>query len=188
MSLRNQASGDDFPSAAIRRRPVWFATEHGPVGMGLPLGLAWWFVKGYMLVGEWRRHLLLWSWTALYFTWQSLIFNPSMRYQLLVYPTLFIFAAWAVLALWEKASPRRESLGEVRDHRRAAGWRILAVMLGVGVLAATAMYAFAFTGIYLRPITRVAASRWIYQHIPGPVNCRSGKQDDRYITSRFRCL
>jgi membrane-anchored protein YejM (alkaline phosphatase superfamily) len=108
-----------------------------------------------------------------------------MRYQLLVYPTLFIFAAWAVLALWEKVSPRRESLGEVRDHRRAAGWRILAVMLGVGVLAATAMYAFAFTGIYLRPIT-VAASRWIYQHIPARSTCRSSRMD-RYITSRFRC-
>ena len=176
--LRNQASGDvDFPPALQwARRPVWFAWQNMVLwGMGLPLGLLAWagflWAGWRMLIGEWRRHLLLWGWTALYFTWQSLIFNPSMRYQLLVYPTLVIFAAWAVIQLWDKASFNVvDSARNNRRSRRAAGYRVLAILVGMGVLGATAVYAFAFTGIYLRPITRVAASRWIYQNIPGPIN------------------
>ena len=37
-------------------------------------------------------------------------------------------------------------------------------------ILATFAYAFAFSQIYERPITRIAASRWIYQNIPGPIN------------------
>jgi YYY domain-containing protein len=185
--LRNQASGDvDFPPALQwARRPVWFAWQNMVLwGMGLPLGLLAWagflWAGWRMLVGEWRRHILLWSWTALYFIWQSLVFNPSMRYQLLVYPMLFIFAAWAVFALWEKASSERDPSGDLGHNRWSSGWRILAVLVGLGILGATAVYAFAFTGIYLRPITRVAASRWIYQHIPGPINLQINQAGSVY--------
>ncbi len=87
--LRNQGSGDvDFPPAMQwARRPVWFAWENMVRwGMGLPLGLLAWagflWVGWRILKGEWQKHALLWGWTGLYFTWQSLIFNPSMRYQL----------------------------------------------------------------------------------------------------------
>ena len=34
----------------------------------------------------------------------------------------------------------------------------------------TYAYAFAFTGIYVRPHTRIAASRWMLEHLPGPLN------------------
>jgi hypothetical protein len=119
--------------------------------------------------------MLLWGWTAVYFTWQSLIYNPSMRYQLLVYPTLIIFAAWGWLnfMIWGK---RRKKPG---DYSKSLGtssvdslkWqRPLAFVIGGFVLLATALFAFAFSSIYTRPITRVAASRWIYQNVPGPIN------------------
>ncbi len=42
--------------------------------------------------------------------------------------------------------------------------------VGVLVLGATAAYAYAFVGIYTRPEPRIAASDWIYQNIPGPIN------------------
>jgi hypothetical protein len=49
--------------------------------------MGWRVVKG-----EWK-HALLWGWTAFYFIWQSLQFNPTMRYQLPVYPLLGMMAA-----------------------------------------------------------------------------------------------
>ena len=41
-------------------------------------------------------------------------------------------------------------------------------ILVAGVIASTLLYAFAFTRIYTRPVTRVSASEWIYQKVPGP--------------------
>jgi len=60
-----------------------------------------------MLKGEWRLHMLLWGWTAFYFAWQSMQWNPTMRYQLPVYPLLALMAAvltlGALSSLWEHA-------------------------------------------------------------------------------------
>src|SRR6185295_16474846 len=71
-------------------------------GLGLPLGILAWAGFLYMgwriLKGEWR-HALLWGWTAFYFLWQSLQFNPTMRYQLPIYPLLAMMAAWFVFEL-----------------------------------------------------------------------------------------
>jgi len=180
--LSNLASGDvDFPPAIQwARRPVWFAWENMvDWGLGLPLGLLAWagflWASWRILKGDWRQHVLIWGWTAVYFTWQSLVFNPSMRYQLLVYPTLAIFAAWAVVRLYDWGKRK----GEERRRTGDGGWKslvaskwlqILGILIGGFVLFATAIYAFAFSTIYLRPITRVEASRWIYQNIPGPIN------------------
>jgi YYY domain-containing protein len=180
IELRNQTTGDvDFPPAIQwARRPIWFAGYNLTVwGMGLPLGLLAWagfFWMGWrMIKGEWRKHAMLWGWTALYFTWQSSGFNPTMRYQLPIYPTLAIFAGWAVVSLYERKGQIATSLAQMRSFwmRAIANWRrILAVTIGVVVVISTLAYGFAFSGIYDRPITRVAASRWIYQNIPGPIN------------------
>ncbi len=188
--LRNQASGDvDFPPALQwARRPVWFAWENIVLwGMGLPMGLLAWagflWIGWRMIKGEWRKHILLWGWAAIIFIWQSLIFNPSMRYQLLIYPILSIFAAWAVFRIydWGKKDTRRPGVAPDNNHEvgtlsgenkaRSNKWaRTLAIIVGSGVLIATAVYAFSFSNIYTQPITRVGASRWIYQNIPGPIN------------------
>ena len=37
------------------------------------------------------------------------------------------------------------------------------------VLVSTILWAYAFSRIYTRPITRLAASEWIYQNVPGPI-------------------
>lgn len=163
---RVQARGDaDLPwNLQWARRSHWYSFENLTVwGLGLPLGVLAW--AGFIVMG-WRtivrgelRHGLLWGWCAFYFAWQSLQFNPTMRYQLPVYPLLAMMAAWFI---FEMAGWRA----------RAFRLRGFAYALGAMVLLATGIWAFAFQSIYTRDEPRVAASRWIYQNVPGPINLR----------------
>ena len=158
---RIQAAGDvDYPpSMQWARRPLWFSGENLVLwGLGLPLGILAWagflWAGWRMLKGDWQRHVLLWGWVGFYFIWQSLAFNPTMRYQLPIYPALGIFAAWALVALYD--------LGKDRQNQGRSGGKWLkaaAFLIGVLALAGTFAWAFAFTRIYARPITRVAAAR-----------------------------
>jgi hypothetical protein len=134
-------------------------------GLGLPLGILAWagflWMGWRMVKGEWRQHLLLWSWTGIYFLWQSLQYNPTMRYQLPIYPLLAMMAAWMVF-YWLK--PRQAG------QRNLTWLAILAGVVGILVLGVTGVYAYAFSRIYVRPETRMAASDWIYQNASGPIN------------------
>ncbi|HEX9029448.1 MAG TPA: DUF2298 domain-containing protein, partial [Anaerolineales bacterium] len=179
--LRSQTSRDvDMPPAMQwARRPLWFSGENlVQWGLGLPLGIlacagflwaAWQTIKTWGKAnGEWRSHALLIAWTGLYFGWQSLAPNPTMRYQLPIYPMLEIFAAWAVVQLLESPVKRIDGTNlrkAVHNLKPFLGGLVAAV-----ALIATFAWAFAFTRIYTRPITRIEASRWIYQNIPGPIN------------------
>jgi hypothetical protein len=168
--LQAQSSGDsDVPFALqwARRSHLYSLENLVRWGLGLPLGILAW--TGFAWMG-WRvarkdwRHALLWGWTALYFLWQSLAFNPTMRYQLPIYPLLCMMAAWLIFEI-----PR------FRIHPSAS--RILSGALAAIVLLSTFAWAFAFTRIYTRPHTRVAATRWIYQNVPGPINLRIQSAD-----------
>jgi YYY domain-containing protein len=175
--LQAQSGGNvDFPPAMQwARRPIWFSFQNLLLwGLGLPLGLLAW--AGFLWAGwrmfafrkypnEWQQHALIWGWTAIYFTWQSLALNPTMRYQLPIYPMLTIFAAWAVITLYQTG----KKLGAT-SQRRSLLLRSAALLTGAVVLLLTFAYAFAFSRLYVRPITRIEASRWIYQNIPGPIN------------------
>jgi len=193
---RNQSTGDvDFPPALQwARRSVWFSGKNLTIwGLGLPLGLLAWagfIAMGWRsLQGEWRKHAILWGWTAFYFSWQSFQPNPTMRYQLPSYPGLAIMAAWFIFWLartGKKAiSPADETIPLTEQPESHSGnpwfarlqslWnatnaRWFAWGLAGIVLVLTACWAFAFTRIYTRPVTRIAASRWIYQNVPGPIN------------------
>ncbi|MEW5827303.1 MAG: DUF2298 domain-containing protein [Chloroflexota bacterium] len=167
---RAQASGDiDVPFALQwARRSRLFSFENlTEWGLGLPLGILAWvgvLVMGWRIFrGEWRQHSLLWGWTVLYFLWQSTQSNPTMRYQLPIYPLLAMMAAWVVL----EGIRTRSTLHSIRVAYSV--FRKIALAIGALVLIATLAYAFAFTRIYTRPHTRVAAARWIYQNVPGPV-------------------
>ncbi len=46
----------------------------------------------------------------------------------------------------------------------------VAALVGIIVLLATSAWAYAFHTIYIRDEPRMAASRWIYQNVPGPIN------------------
>ncbi|HJR79750.1 MAG TPA: DUF2298 domain-containing protein [Anaerolineales bacterium] len=172
---RAQATGvADLPwNLQWARRSHLYSFENLTVwGLGLPLGILAWAGFLYMgwriLKGEWR-HALLWGWTGAYFGWQSLQFNPTMRYQLPIYPLLAMMAAWFVFAL---ASPNTETLKRFRVSKVVAG------VMGVTVVILTAIWAFAFHSIYLRDEPRIAASRWIYQNVPGPINLKIQETGD----------
>lgn len=159
------------PGIQWARRPLSFAWQNLTVwGLGLPLGILAWFgfiwmgIK--MVKGNWKPHLLLWGWTLIYFFWQSVNFTRSMRYQMLIYPTLAIIAAWAVVSLWQLGRQKREE-GKAGSGKWIQG---LSIAIGAIVLTCTILWAYAFTRIYTRPITRLAASEWIYQNVPGPIN------------------
>jgi YYY domain-containing protein len=170
---RVQARGDaDLPWNLqwARRSHLYSFTNMTIWGLGLPLGILAWAGFSYMgwriLKGEWQ-HALLWGWTAFYFIWQSLAFNPTMRYQLPIYPLLAMMAAWGVF----QAAGLKLKVG--RSEKPATfNLKPFAWILGTGVLLATALWAYAFHTIYIRDETRIAASRWIYQTIPGPINLR----------------
>jgi len=52
------------------------------------------------------------------------------------------------------------------------------------VLVLTFAWAYAFSRIYLRPETRVAASEWIYQNVPGPVDLQGKLRQGLLFSSR----
>ena len=167
--LRQASPNSDLPwDLQWARRTHLYSFQNLTVwGLGLPLGILAWagflWMGWRMLKGEWRRHLLLWIWTACYFLWQSLQYNPTMRYQLPIYPLLAMMAAWAI---FDWASPRISGL-------RRFNWRlVLSVTVGASVLALTFCWAYAFSRIYVHPESRIAASDWIFQHVPGPINLR----------------
>lgn len=134
-------------------------------GMGLPLGIAAWIGWGVM---AWRlvrkrewQHLLLWVWGTIFFLYQGTQWVKSMRYLLPVYPVFTVFGAWVLIrgATWAWAQSQAARL-----WRKIARATLLA--LPILVLAGTVLWAAAFMQIYTRSLTRVEASRWMYNNIP----------------------
>lgn len=158
--LQAQSNGNaDVPFALqwARRSHLYSFDNLTQWGLGLPLGILAWagflWMAWRLVKGEWQ-HALLWGWTAIYFTWQSLAFNPTMRYQLPIYPLLGMMAAWLTFNF---PTLKRINL------------KPFALVIGGIVLVLTGAWAYAFTRIYTVPHTRVAATRWIYQNLPGPI-------------------
>jgi YYY domain-containing protein len=182
---RVQARGDaDLPwNLQWARRTHLYSFKNLTIwGLGLPLGILAWAGFLYMgwriLKGEWK-HALLWGWTAFYFIWQSLQFNPTMRYQLPIYPLLAMMAAWGVTSFarapvnpYLRSSDSTNRPENDKTVKRPNWKTVVASAIGIVVLIATAAWAYAFHTIYTRDEPRMAASRWIYQNVPGPINVR----------------
>ncbi len=154
-------------------RPFTYAwTNMVMWGMGLPLGLAAWLGWAWAAwrctKGEWQRHLLPVVWIAGYFIWQNIQFWRYMRYFLPIYPFLILLAAWALVELFDRTRGKNFEFQISSFKLRIPG--VVGLIVLIGVVVATYAYAFAFTGIYVRPHTRIAASRWMLEHVPGPLN------------------
>ncbi|MGC1375705.1 MAG: DUF2298 domain-containing protein [Anaerolineales bacterium] len=153
-------------------------------GLGWPLGilacLGFLYMGWRILTGE-GKHFLLWSWTGIYFAWQSMQWNPTMRYQLPIYPLLALMAAWLALLAFERvsqaASENESAVFGIRLSSISRGLSLAMPVVGIIVLLATAIWAFAFIHIYTVDQSRVQATRWIYQNVPGPINLKIGLPD-----------
>jgi YYY domain-containing protein len=192
-SLANQSSGDvDMPPALQwANRPITFAWENEiNWGLGFPFGIMalggvlW---MGWQMIARrrWHEFSLIWVWTVGFSLWQGLSFVRAMRYQLPIYPLLAVIAAWMLFELWDKlpifwewvrtVSKGGMALSDLAETsnlpaKKRSWLKTLVAVVGAGVVLATFAWAFAFVQIYLRPVTRVDASRWIYQNVPGPIN------------------
>jgi len=171
--IKNISSGNvDVPYALQwARRPITFSWVNiVKWGLGIPLGITAWAGFVWMIwrsiKGDWKRYVLIIFWVGFIFITQSLAHVKAMRYQLPIYPALALIAAWTIIKLWE-LQPRK-----VRKLTRISiNWnKVFSVVLAVVTIAGSAFWAFAFTRIYTRPVTRVAASEWIYGHIPAAIN------------------
>ncbi|MFQ6101717.1 MAG: DUF2298 domain-containing protein [Anaerolineae bacterium] len=156
--IRAEQGGEvDYPWGRqwTNRAPILFPWVNMVVwGMGLPLGLAaWagWAMAGFELWRGKRTHLILWVWGSLMFLYQATRWVKAMRYFLPLYPIFIILAAYLLVRLCRVS----------RRWLRYVGYGLTTL-----VVVGTALWAIAFLSVYLRPHTRLAASRWIFDHVP----------------------
>jgi YYY domain-containing protein len=166
VSALTKGNVDYPPALQWARRDFLFAAKNITLwGLGIPMSMLVWpglILMGWKTIrGNWHNFGLIWLWTAGYFVWQSSGGNPTMRYQLPVYPMFALVAAWFVFQLIEKPT-------KIKFHRKY--FKILGFSLGIVAVIGSIIWSFMFTRIYVEPITRVAASRWIYENVPGPIN------------------
>ena len=132
-------------------------------GMGVTAGLAAWAGLLWALWRivrarpDWTAHAIPVAWSLLYFLFMGTRWVKSIRYFLPIYPTLFSLGGWALFAIWQRAgqSERQKTL----KQGLAAGLLLL-------VSVPSLLWASAFIQIYREPITRVAASEWMFENIP----------------------
>jgi len=152
-------------------------------GLGIPLGLAAW--AGWALTGvellrgwfgcahhkHWQHHLIPWAWGTGFFLYQATQWVKSMRYLLPVYYVFILFGAYALWRLVRWGNDRSNDFSRSsRSGRLSFVIRHLSLrsllLVPLIVLSATLLWALAFTRIYTNTTTRIAASRWIYAHVP----------------------
>jgi YYY domain-containing protein len=148
--------------------------------VGLPFGLA--AIASTVALGvdvarkkNWNNLPLL-VWTLIYAAWQGLAWVKSMRYLMPIYPLLAIIAAWG---LWQLISASRDFRWR-KLKISSKTLQVIGVVSAVVVLAGTLAYAYAFSRIYTRPVTRIEASEWIYENIDGPLNLMVETEDGEF--------
>ncbi|MCL4458962.1 MAG: DUF2298 domain-containing protein [Chloroflexi bacterium] len=137
---------------------LYFLTNLTIWGMGPLLGSV--AVAGTILVivrglrqprqEEW----LLLAWVIPYFLITGSFYAKFMRYLLPIMPLLSIYGAAALLWLRDRLKRQNPPL------------MLMVNAFIASVVLASLFYSLAFVSIYSRPLTRVTASRWIYEHIP----------------------
>jgi YYY domain-containing protein len=176
----HQSPEASFPPALqwTSRMPMLFPlTNMVLYGMGLVAGVVAWLgflwalwrvVKGRP---DWTVHALLVAWISGYFLFMGTRWVQSIRYFLPLYPFLLLLAAWALFRLWDRAS--------ASNLKRVASGAAIAL-----TVVPTFLWANAFVDIYQEPLTRVAASRWMFENIPSGVTLvyeTGGQEEEMHL-------
>lgn len=166
------SSGDSNypPSLQWARRGLLFPIKNIVIwGLGIPTGVLAFLGIGILgwriFKGENREYLLIWIWTILYLLWQLSLWNPTMRYFLLIYPTLAIIASWMTFQIFlylKSDKSKNRFLSYFKTTKK--------ILLLFIVFGGTFLWALAFMNIYTEPMTRIEASEWIYQNIESSFN------------------
>jgi len=175
-------------------------------GLGLPLGLAAWAGFAYALYRlvryrEWQ-HLLIVTWVGITFAYTGQQWVKTLRYFLQIYPFLALLAAWGLVALWDAVTNDERRMTHVRPlPLRPSSFvlrlssfvlrlssfvlrlssfvlRPLSFVICLIVIGYTLFWATAFATIYTRPVSRVAASHWIFENVPRGATLANEHWDD----------
>lgn len=173
---RLQEPEASFPPALqwTDRTPLLFPfTNMVLYGMGITAGLFAWMAFFWAIwrmlhrdnrwgtYPEWMVHAIPVFWVGTYFLYMGTRWVKSVRYFLPIYPALLILAGWALVYLWQRANM------SARLRERSGGWQRWAVAgLTALILVPSFLWALTFTQIYREPMTRVAASDWIFENVP----------------------
>lgn len=139
----------------------------GQVGMGWPLTLWAWFTVAWALWEIGRGHdksprlAVPVLWVLLIFLWQGSAWVKALRYFLPIYPALVALAAWGLVTAWDRIG----ALLAARRAPRFAWPRFVSIGLLAFVIGGAGLWGFAVSRIYTRPVTRLAASEWIIEHV-----------------------
>ncbi len=172
-----QSGAIDYPPSHqwTERTPIVFQMKNLVLwGMGPALGISvlagfLWQVWRIVTARTWPSWLLLipTGWIAFHIFYYGIALSKTQRYLLPAYPLLIVFGSAGIVAAvrWGWSSGRIRlplrswSLGIPR-------WLHPGLILPAVVVASTVFYGIAFTSIYTKPHSRVAASEWIVENVP----------------------
>jgi len=131
-------------------------------GMGLAFGLVAWvsLVWAGVRIVRGKPGALLnaipFVWVVVYFGYMGGQWVMVIRYYIPLYPMLAVLAAWGLFSIIRYA--------RIRERRilTAAGQVLLVLTAGF-----TVVWALMFTNVYRHQLTRVQASYWVIENVPG---------------------
>lgn len=115
--------------------------------------------------------LIILIWVIGFFLYQSTQFVKVMRYFIVLYPFLAIFGAIGLDKMNDHISTLLHhgliTLSHNQNKKEQNGQQIQISRFVLGLLILTiALWPLMFASIYMKPHTRVVASKWMYEHLP----------------------
>jgi hypothetical protein len=130
----------------IHKTPIFYSLQNLAVwGVGLLFFI--FTLLGSVFLIKKHKHLeliLIFGWVLFFFLYQSIQFTKAMRYLIFIYPFLAILAGFGFHYILERS-------GKIV--------RALCILLLL-------LWPLAFLSIYIRPMSRLAATDWILGNIP----------------------
>lgn len=122
------------------------------------------------LIAPWKRKtwglLILSAHVLVVFGYHATSMTKNIRYFYPAYPALAVLGGLALVSFSARLRAKRPSAGRILSFLPAAA------------LAGALFCGLAFSSVYRRPHSRVAASRWIYEHASPPARFANEHWDD----------